>query len=195
MRSTPQGPSTAALKHPVVLALMLFALLAACRSDPVHYHTLTPLSAGPAGTLQSSANLALERVTVPPQVDRTQLVVRQGSNGLAILETDWWGASLSDELQSALAGQLDNRSFANKASLRVQVQRFDLVPGRYALLEVKWRLRTSLPGQQPQELHCQSILQVSAGVAVESLVMAQQRNLERLADMIGESSHGRCPSS
>lgn len=183
---------------PKILNLPLLALLGmltACRSDPVHYHTLTPLQAGPARAVQTSGNLTMERLTVPPQVDRNQLVVRQGSNGLAILETDWWGASLSEELQSALVDQLNHRQFSNKASLRVQIQRFDLVPGRYALLEAKWRLRTALPDREIRELHCQSLLQVSAGGAVGDLVTAQQSNLANLADMIAESSHGRCPAS
>jgi uncharacterized lipoprotein YmbA len=176
-------------------SLALLGILAACRSDPVHYHTLTPLQAGPARTMQTSGNLAMERLTVPPQVDRTQLVVRQGNNGLAILETDWWGASLSDELQSALVDQLNHRQFNDKVSLRVQIQRFDLVPGRYALLEAKWRLRTALPDRELRELHCQTVLQVPAGGAVEDLVTAQQRNLEKLAAMITESSRGGCPDS
>ena len=183
---------------PKILILPLLALLGmltACRSDPVHYHTLTPLQAGPARAVQTSGNLTMERLTVPPQVDRTQLVVRQGSNGLAILETDWWGASLSDELQSALVDQLNHRQFSNKASLRVQIQRFDLVPGRYALLEAKWRLRTALPERDLQEVHCQSILQAGAGATVEDLVTAQQSNLKKLADMISESSRGHCPAS
>lgn len=171
----------------------LLALLVACRSDPVHYHTLSPLLASPTQTVQASGNLTMELLTVPPQVDRSQLVVRQGSNGLAILETDWWGASLADELQSALAQQLNQVQFNGKASLRVQVQRFDLVPGRYALLDIKWRLRSVQPGGEVQELHCQSVVQSPAGDTVQDMVRAQQGNLQKIAGMIGASGRGQCP--
>lgn len=172
---------------------MLAMVLAACRSDPVHYHTLTPLLAGPSRPVQGTGNLTLERLTVPPQVDRAQIVVRQGSNGLAILETEWWGASLADELHSALADQLNQHPFPRKSSLRVQVQRFDLVPGRYARLDVMWRLRTGQPAGPGQEIHCQATFQSPAGVAIESLVTAQQDNLQKVASLISRSANGQCP--
>lgn len=173
--------------------LVLSVLLAACRSDPVHYHTLTPLVAGTPRATTGTGNLTIERVTVPPQVDRTQIVVRQGSNGLAILETEWWGASLADELHSALVDQLERRTFTTRASLRVQVQRFDLVPGGYALLGVTWRLRSGQKDNGGREIHCQATLQTAAGDAVEALVMAQQNNLQRAAALIADSASGQCP--
>lgn len=170
-------------------------LLAGCRSAPVHYHTLTPLLPGPARTVQPGGSLLIERVTVPAQVDRTQIVVRQGVHGLAILETDWWGASLADELQGALVDQLNRRPApASKTSLRVDVQRFDLVPGRYALLDVKWRLRTSrLSDGATMELNCQGILRSPAGESVDDLVTAQQANVQEIAAMISEFNQGSCP--
>ncbi len=176
--------------------LCLCALLTACRSAPVHYHTLTPLASNQTHMAQSNPNLVIERVTVPPQVDRTQIVVRQGSNGLAILETDWWGASLADELQSALVDQLNQRPItATRASLRVDVQRFDLVPGRYALLDVKWRLRTGVAGDGNRvELSCQRMLQAPSGESVDDLVQAQQSNVQKMASMISASGTGKCPS-
>jgi uncharacterized lipoprotein YmbA len=78
---------------------------------------------------------------VPPQVDRPQIVIRQGNSGLAILETEWWGASLADELRSALIDQLNNTSGRGNVSVRIEVQRFDSIPGQYALIDAKWRLR------------------------------------------------------
>lgn len=188
---------TRPLRTTLPLAMLcLCTLLAACRSAQVHYHTLMPLASGPAQTLQHSPNLVIERVTVPPQMDRSQIVVRQGSNGLAILETDWWGASLADELQSALVDQLNQRPInATRASLRVDVLRFDLVPGRYALIDVKWRLRTgAVDDGQRAELSCQSILRAPAGESIDELVQAQQSNVQKIASMISASGTGKCPS-
>lgn len=172
------------------------AVLAACRSAPVHYHTLTPLADGPFVPAPQATSLVIERVTVPPQMDRTQIVVRQGPSGLAILETDWWGASLADDLQSALVDYLNRRPIAAaRASLRVDVQRFDLVPGEYALLDVKWRLRTGAQeGGERIELSCQHISQAASGNSVDELVRAQQANVQKVALMISASGSGKCPS-
>lgn len=178
--------------------LIASLLLVACRSDPVHYHTLTPLAATAAGAEHLDNELQVERVTVPAQVDRSQIVVRQGANGLVILETDWWGANLADEVQNALTNLLHVQTRGRvKTSLRLEVQRFDLVPGQYALLDSRWRVRADQPsGSAASELSCRSLLQTPAGVDIEDLVLAQQTNLSRLAAIISKASNaapGHCP--
>jgi uncharacterized lipoprotein YmbA len=184
--------------------LMIGVLLVACRSDPVHYHTLTPLLSAAPRNVQPGTELQIERVTVPPQVDRSQVVLRQGTHELVILETDWWGASLADELESALINQFSatgnpgSSGNGGKATLRLDVQRFDLVPGQYALLDVKWRIRSGPTGVKTgNELTCQNRFQTpAASPAIEGLVMAQQENLRQLASVIsGVSRSGarRCP--
>ena len=75
---------------PKITLLAALLLLTACRSDPIQFHTLTP--AQPARG--NGDEIRIEGISVPPQVDRAQIVIRQGNSGLAILETDWWGASL-----------------------------------------------------------------------------------------------------
>ncbi len=101
----------------------LLALLWGC-STPNNYHTLVPGEPVRDG----GQRIQVARVAVPPQVDRPQLVVRQGQSGLAILETEWWGANLVDEFRSALQDQLGGPVGSGKALLRVDVQRFDTVP-------------------------------------------------------------------
>lgn len=178
--------------------LMIVLLLAACRSDPVHYHTLTPLHSGAPRSAQVGESLRIERVMVPPQVDRSQIVIRQGSNELVLLETEWWGASLADEVQSALINELNSRPGGReKMTLRIEVQRFDLVPGQYALLDARWRMRAGQSGDQSSnELICQTVLQQPSGAAVEDLVMAQQANLRKLAIIVSDANRAgaqRCP--
>lgn len=182
------------MTDPIKLVLSAaLLLLAACRSDPINFHTLTPLQAGdgrPAG-----ADIQIEGISVPPQVDRPQIVIRQGDSGLVILETEWWGASLVDELSSALENQLANSSLPRRASVRLDVQRFDSVPGRYALLDVRWRLRPTDAGDKAL-LSCRSTLQTPAGASIDALVIAHQKNIERLAEAIvrtAGSDQGQCP--
>ncbi|PWB35093.1 hypothetical protein DCO48_03645 [Pseudomonas sp. SDI] len=175
-----------------VLATLL--VLAACRSDPISFYTLTP--AQPAPQARSAGNIQIERISVPPQVDRQQIVIRQGNNALAVLETQWWGASLVDELRSALVDQLSNaRSGSKTQGLRVDVLRFDNVPGQYALLDATWRLRAA---DLRNPLICRSTLQTASGASIDELVTAQQNNVKRLAALIAaaaNSNAGNCPTA
>ncbi|AKV08969.1 MULTISPECIES: PqiC family protein [Pseudomonas] len=181
------------LKMTLVTALLL---LAACRSEPIQFHTLTPAQL--SGTARANGGeILIEGLSVPPQVDRPQIVIRQGNSGLAILETEWWAASLVDELRSALADQLANSNPQRKVSVRVEVQRFDSVPGQYALMDVKWRLRS--PGEGDTTLvSCRSTLQTPSGPSIDDLVLAQQNNVKRLAALISQAAAGSkkgCPAS
>lgn len=172
--------------------LCTLALLAACRSDPIAFHTLTPVHA-PTQASSNAAEVVIEGISVPPQVDRAQIVIRQGSNGLAILETEWWGASLSEELRSALVVQLGNGSAARKVAVKINVQRFDSIPGQYALIDARWRLREAEGGEM---LNCHSLLQTPAGPEIEDLVHAQQNNVQGLATQIRQAAgnlRGGCP--
>lgn len=178
------------LKITLVTALLL---LTACRSDPIQFHTLTPAQL--SGT-SGGAEIMIESITVPPQVDRPQIVIRQGNSGLAILETQWWAASLVDELRSALVDQLVNSNLQRRVSLRLDVQRFDSIPGQYALIDVKWRLR-SLGAGDAAPITCRSTLQTPSGASIDDLVVAHQNNVKRLAALINQaiSAQKGCPSA
>lgn len=184
---------------PKVLSLSLLALLGACRSDPVHYHTLIPATTDARGQA-SGLDIQVEQVRMPPQVDRSQIVIRQGNSGLVILETEWWSANLGEEVQSALADQLSaapgaGSSSARKVRLWVEVLRFDSVPGRYALLDVDWRFGAA---DAKSDRSCHMSVQTPAGNSIDELVAAHQANLRKLAASIA-SSHGSlangCPPS
>ncbi|MCI0998050.1 PqiC family protein [Pseudomonas corrugata] len=177
---------------PPMLKVALVAvalLLGACRSDPIHYHTLSPVQ--PTGKPPSGVDIRIEQVSVPPQVDRPQMVIRQGNSGLAILETEWWGASLADELRSSLEEQLSNPG-APKALLRVDVQRFDSVPGQYARMDVQWRLRNL--SDEAHAFTCRNHLQTPAGSTLDELVLAHQNNVRQLVDLIAQAATRKaCP--
>ncbi|MCY0106725.1 MULTISPECIES: membrane integrity-associated transporter subunit PqiC [Pseudomonas] len=171
----------APLKITVLAACLL---LGACRSDPISFHTLTPVQ---LPNTRAGAQIPIEGITVPPQVDRPQIVIRQGNSGLAILETQWWGASLADELRSALSDQLSNTGSHGNVSVRIDVQRFDSIPGQYGLIDVKWRLRPSGAADNSL-LTCRSTLQTPSGPGIDDLVVAQQNNVRRLAALISQAA-------
>lgn len=179
------------LKITLVAALLL---LTACRSDPIKFHTLVPTQPG-NHSKSAVADIQIEAISVPPQVDRPQIVIRQGNSGLAILETEWWAASLVDELSSALQNQLVNGNSQRKMSVRLDVQRFDSIPGQYGLIDVKWRLRS--PGESDSaRVTCRSTLQTPSGPSIDDLVAAHQNNVKRLAMLITQAANGTprgCP--
>jgi uncharacterized lipoprotein YmbA len=176
------------LKMTLIAAL---SLLAACRSDPIQFHTLTP--AQMSATSRTTSDIQIESLVVPPQVDRPQIVVREGNSGMAILETQWWGASLVDELRSALLDQMVNSNPQRKVSVRLEVQRFDSIPGQYGLIDVKWRLRNG----ENILMTCRNTLQTPSGPSIDELVAAQQTNVKRLAAIISKaaSSSSGCPTA
>lgn len=181
------------LKITLVTALVL---LAACRSEPIAFYTLTPVHWNNSTQAQAS-DIRIESISVPPQVDRAQIVIRQGDSGVAILETQWWAATLADELKSALVDQLANSQSRQPVSLRLEVQRFDSVPGQYALLDVRWRLRPT-SGGDAQPLTCRTTLQTPAGPSIDDLVVAHQNNLKRFAALVSktaDTSLKTCPTA
>ena len=178
-----------------ITLLAALSLLAACRSDPIQFHTLTPAQLN--ANSQSTAQIQIESLTVPPQVDRPQIVVRQGNTGIAILETQWWGASLVDELRSALVDQMVNSNPRRNISVRLEVQRFDSIPGQYGLIDVKWRLRDA-GATEKGTLTCRSTLKTPSGPSIDDLVDAQQNNVKRLAALISQAAGNpqkTCPTS
>jgi len=99
----------------------------------------------------------------------------------------WWCGK--GRAACALQDLLGGPAGGGKASLRVDVQRFDTVPGRYASLEAVWRLK-----QQGQaELTCRTSVQTAADNSIISLVNAHQANLRKLAEAVrGSALQGSC---
>jgi uncharacterized lipoprotein YmbA len=82
-------------------------------------------------------------------------------------------------------------------SVRLEVQRFDSIPGQYGLIDVKWRLRNVGDGDSAL-VTCRSKLQTPSGPSIDELVAAQQNNVKRLAALISQATRGTqngCPSS
>ena len=101
-----------------------------------------------------------------------------------------------DELRSALVDQLANSNPQRKMSVRLDVQRFDSIPGQYALIDVKWRLRSLGEGDNTL-VTCRSTLQTPSGPSIDDLVVAQQNNVKRLAALISQAANGTqrgCPA-
>jgi len=186
------------LRAAMVAPLLAAALLGACSAPkPERFHSLlaseAPAPAAPAG-LQTVVVDVLP-VGVPPLVDQPQWVVRASDDTLQVLEQERWAAPLREELRSALTEQLVARWAAVNVQtlpqpaasvwrVRLDLQRFESVPGREARIEGTWSL---LPPRNASALVCRSSLRESVGDGgVPALAAAHRRLVARLADEIGQ---------
>jgi uncharacterized lipoprotein YmbA len=195
----------------LIVAVCLGALaLGACGSKPpTHFYTLVPPAGAvvePAGRV--SFQFELLPVSVPAQVDQPPLVVRQGEQGVAVLQGERWVAPLSDELHSALSADLA-RSFhaqdvtglstggKNAVRIKLDVRRFDSVPGGYAFIDAAWSVR---PLKGGDGVTCTSRVSEVVGSGYDSLVEGHQRAVAQLAGQMGAvaqamtaGQHPTCP--
>jgi uncharacterized lipoprotein YmbA len=95
----------------IVAATTSSALTAGCASSPpLHYYTLTEV---PAESRLAAAGdtvpVRLDRVTIPTELDRSQLVRRIDATRLQIIEGERWAAPLEDTIRRVLSGDLAAR--------------------------------------------------------------------------------------
>ena len=194
----------------VLLAVTAAAVLAACASAPLHYYTLLPGSAAPVADPATAIPFEVLTVNVPAQVDRPQLVVRQGGQSVALLEGERWIAPLADEMRDALAADLvrtlpgrdvGGMAASGKPLLQVSldVRRFDSLPGDHALIEGAWRVRWSHDGKLATQA-CTSRVSETVGPGYDALVQGHQQALGKLAGQVAEVARAlvsgqpaRCP--
>jgi len=181
--------------------------LTACASPPLHYYTLVP----PAPTMGTTESLAVFQfellpVGIPAQVDQPQLVIRQGIQGVTILNGERWIAPLADEVRSALSAYLayemntqdvSGLPVSDRPRLRIKVdlRRFDSVLNNYALIDTTWSLRLMRGGAT---VICTSQIRQPVGPGYDALVQGHQEALRQLAGRIAkvarEAAFGQTPS-
>lgn len=166
-------------------------LLAACSSAPTHFYTLLPPVSTAAPTQTASYRIAVLPVGIPAQVDRPQMVVREGSGSVALLEGEQWIAPLGDEIRTALSGELTRQLGAENVyglphpkdvpvyRVKVDIDRFESVPGRYTLLSAAWSVHAA--SGKGAVLQCASRVREPVGQGYAALAEGHQRGLQALA--------------
>lgn len=191
------NPAATPIRRRIVRATAVLAVLSAlgagCGSAPTtHYYTLMPPPTA-ANRAPAAAGLDWEMlpVVIPAQVDQPQWVVRKPDGSVAVLEQERWIAPLGDEIRGAVVERL-TQSFGPPRSaapaegaaqwrIRVDIQRFDLVPNREARLAADWSLRAS-----GVAISCHlNVSNPVTGLDYIGLARAQQQAITQLADAIG----------
>ncbi|MGH8158311.1 MAG: PqiC family protein [Rhodanobacter sp.] len=201
-----------------LLGLGAALALTGCASAPLHYYTLIAPADESAGGLVAAQSATpslpfeLLPVGIPAQVDQPQLVVREGGQAVAMLNSERWIAPLGDEVRSALSGDLARELHSQDVSglpgndkpllrIKLDLRRFDSLPGSYALIEGSWSVRV-LHGTQPGVLvACTSRISEAVGPGYAALVQGHQRAIGQLAAQIagaaralGNGQAAACPA-
>jgi uncharacterized lipoprotein YmbA len=166
-----------------------------CTSAPVRYYTLTP---PPDNTLPASeTTLAIDVrvVHTPPQLNRSELMVRTGPTEVTLLENERWASPLKDEIKDAVRLELQRRlgrvaglrPAFTKLTLDIDVQHLEAELGRYTLLEASWSATLSATGQRSNGARAttctfQAEEKIHTGYA--GMVEGYQREIAALADAI-----------
>jgi uncharacterized lipoprotein YmbA len=129
------------------------AILAGCAGQRDHFYALTTLPENtPAPTAAFTTHVMLA-ISLPPVIDRRQMVIATAADQLLVLEHERWAAPLSELVAQTLARDIErrradvlvaDRSF-DQASLvpvriRVDVVRLSVREGGQATLEAHWRV-------------------------------------------------------
>ncbi len=197
---------------PLLPVLASLALLACSTSPPLRYHSLNAPTL-PDRVQASPAAFAIEvlPVGVPAALDIPQLAIRNADNSIILLENDRWLGPLSEEVHSALGWQLKRRLGTPDVTgltpaplavvrLRVQIRRFESMPGKAVYLDADWRLSTRTEEQQTTLL-CSTQLSMPVTGDSRRLFTAWQALTVKWAEQLAETARqwrqdpqARCPT-
>jgi uncharacterized lipoprotein YmbA len=182
----------------LVLCSVALLVLSGCfgSTPPTHFYLVPSLTGGdtapPASAGQRDLTLAVGPVTVPPYLDRPQLVTRTSRAKLALADFEQWAGPLADTIARVLSEDLAlliptervvlypwPRTIDPDYQITVEVLQFDRGPGNQVVLVARW----SLLDRDGKELVLRTarLSQAAGGTDYEATVTAMGRTLEVLA--------------
>jgi len=142
--------------------LLLLTLVAAaatgCASATARFYTLDS-TATPSDAPPAHYAVLVGPVTIPPSVDRPQMVVQVAPNRVELDEFNRWAAPLNDAIARAVAGDLavllptsdvavaPLANFTPAYRVTIDVQAFESVAGQSVLVDAVWAIRQTASGQ------------------------------------------------
>jgi len=138
------------------VTLLVVLLLAGCASSPAtHFYVLEAVSQPPAWVAKNLKKrlIGIGPITLPPLLERKQIVTRNLNNGIEVAEFHQWAAPLKDNVLEVLTQnltQLQPENFIRpypwsaygsvNYRLLVDISRFDTRPGIAVNLEATWAI-------------------------------------------------------
>jgi uncharacterized lipoprotein YmbA len=138
------------------LIVALALALAACSSPPTRVYDLSPAAEtapDPAVPVRSGPLIWVDKPAVAGYFDRTQMVIRNGTNGISMREFEVWSDPPADLIARAVVDDLARRfgrdrvmrtPVAHNAApdwqVELDVTRFDVDEAGQAVLDARWTL-------------------------------------------------------
>jgi uncharacterized protein len=139
------------------LITCIAAAAAGCASAPSRFYTLNS-TATADGAPAANYAVAVGPVSIPALVDRPQFTIQVATNRVEINEFNRWAAPLSDNIARVVAGDLavllgtpqvataPLANFDPAWRVSLNIQRFESVRGKSALIEAVWVVRRATGG-------------------------------------------------
>ncbi len=180
-------------------AILLALLLSGCASSPpTRYYSLSAVPIQPVQAAAASPPIMLDPISLPPELDRLQLVRQATADRLDIASLDRWAAPLDELVRRALSADLAAAlpagtvlppdAAAAPPDLRhvaVTIDRFDGDLSGHVVLAAHW----SLVADDAAVLRRDSRLETDApSAAIDALPGAMSEALGRLAREIATAA-------
>lgn len=179
-----------------VALLILLALSGCASSPPLQYYTLSEVAATTRLTAAGdTVPVRLDRVTIPTELDRSQLVRRMDPTHLQILDGERWAAPLEDTIRRVLSSDLASRLPPNlvanpyepsvgekRQSLSVDIEEFYGDSACAVTLRAAWVLKQ--PDMQSSRGSEETRVPASGSCSPGKLPATMSQALAQLSDQI-----------
>lgn len=186
------------LTGPTWAGMLACCALAGCASTPVpHFYTLGSQATGPAQTVPASTGVTITSLTIPELVDRPQLVLRTGSNQVAVLDNQRWAESLKTGIARVLATDLaaqlgtsvvglptDRSTRKGDILVSIDIARFDSTLNGMVQIDARWSVRGAADAAASS---ASASAQEPSGATVDDVVTAHDRALARIAAAVAQT--------
>ncbi len=141
-------------------AVCVCLMLPACASEMDHFYTLSTLPDGHRSAAATPGMHVLLQVSVPPLVDRAEMVINTSNNTISILDHDRWAEVLSDQVEQTLARDIERRrddvlvgdrgfdqSATHPVTIKVDIVRMWAQRSGHVNIEAHWRIVDTRAGE------------------------------------------------
>jgi uncharacterized lipoprotein YmbA len=196
------------MTHANRLVLLVLLLVAGCsflvpRPDPTRFLVLTTTAKGPSGP-PTGLTIGLGPVTVPPYLERPEIMTRVAENELRPSPVDRWAAPVGTQIARTLSHDLtallgldrvvlhpwySTADFA--AVVEVDVYRFEITSDGKALLVARWRVRPAKGGLRSNTFVRTETAAGDVEAAVGAMSLAVEGLAAEIAGAVREASARR----
>jgi len=171
------------------------AILAGCAGPRDHFYALSTLPESSSAAMAAFTTHVTLIISLPPVVDRRQMVIAIAGDQLLVLEHERWAAPLSDLVAQTLGRDLEqrradvlvaDRSFDQPGliavKIRVDIVRMSARAGAQATLEAHWRVVDAR--RNTDEIGAETFESPVADADYAAVARAFSDDLSRLADRL-----------